>query len=271
MTEPIAFSRRHVRHELVQRHLTVSAVRPVTSRIVRVTLTGDLAGFAAEGPTDHVKVFFPDPVTGRIATPGFAQGGLGLSAPGAVVARDYTPLDFRADAGELDLDVVLHGDGGPASAWASRAAVGDPLVVAGPRGSKLVPDGMSDLVLVVDETAFPAAARWLRLTPPDVPVTVLLDVPDEDGEAPRYFDGLAGTDRATFRAAVDLDTTLRSLPIEPGTFLFLAGEATTLVPLRRYLRRELGLGPEQVVASGYWKRGVAGLDHHAPVDPDDPD
>ena len=37
------------------------------------------------------------------------------------------------------------------------------------------------------------------------------------------------------------------------------------------LRRELGLGPEQVVASGYWRRGVAGLDHHAPVDPDDPD
>ena len=65
MTEPIAFSRRHVRHELVQRHLTVSVVRPVTSRIVRVTLTGDLAGFAAEGPTDHVKVFFPDPVTVR--------------------------------------------------------------------------------------------------------------------------------------------------------------------------------------------------------------
>ncbi|MBN9375034.1 MAG: siderophore-interacting protein [Cellulomonas sp.] len=266
MTDAPALSRRHVRHELVQRHLTVASVRSVTPRIVRVTLTGELDGFAADGPTDHLKVFFPDPRTGRIATPGFHAGGLGLSAPGAVISRDYTPADHRP--GELDLDLVVHGDGGPASAWASRAAVGDPLIVAGPKTSKLVPDGLTSLVLVVDETAFPTAARWLRLTPPDVPVTLLLDAPEE---AARYFDGLPGSRRATIRAGVDLEAALRALPIDPGTFVFLAGEATTLVPLRRYLRRELGLGPEQVVASGYWKRGVAGLDHHAPVDPDDPD
>jgi len=264
MTESTALSRRHVRHELRQRHLTVAAVHPLTSRIVRVTLTGDLDGFAADGPTDHLKVFFPDPATGRIATPGFHAGGLGLSAPGAVIQRDYTPADHRE--GELDLDFVVHDDGGPASTWASRAAVGDPLIVAGPKTSKLVPEGLTSLVLVVDETAFPAAARWLRLTPADVPVTLLLDAPD-DG----YFVGLPGVERTTIRAGVDLEATLRSLPIDAGTVVFLAGEATTLIPLRRYLRRELGLGPEQVLASGYWKRGIAGLDHHAPVDPDDPD
>jgi NADPH-dependent ferric siderophore reductase len=270
MTEQTTLSRRHVRHELVQRHLTVSAVRPVTGRIVRVTLTGDeLDGFAADGPADHVKVFFPDPATGRIATPGFAAGGTGLSAPGQVIARDYTPLDHRPDAAELDLDFVVHGDEGPASRWAARAAGGDPLVVAGPRGSRLVPDGLTDLVLVVDETAFPAASRWLRLAPADVPVTALLDVADADAAA--YFDGVPGARRATFHVGGDLDATLRTLPIGPGTFVFLAGEATRLVPLRRYLRRELGLGTDQVQASGYWKRGVAGLDHHAPVDPDDPD
>ncbi|HEY0118762.1 MAG TPA: siderophore-interacting protein [Cellulomonas sp.] len=268
MTESTALPRRHVRHELVQRHLTVSAVRPVAGRIVRVTLTGDLDGFAADGPTDHLKVFFPDPATGVVATPGFARGGVGLSAPGRVTGRDYTPLDFRPDAGELDLDFVVHGDDGPASTWAHHAAPGDRLVVAGPKSSKLVPDGLTALVLVVDETAFPAASRWLRLTPHDVPVTVLLDAADA---AARYFDGAAGAARATFRTGGDREAALRSLPIEPGTFVFLAGEATALVPLRRYLRRELGLGPEQVAASGYWKRGVAGLDHHAPVDPDDPD
>jgi NADPH-dependent ferric siderophore reductase len=99
-------------------------------------------------------------------------------------------------------------------------------------------------------------------------VTVLLDATDEDAG---YFDDLPGMGRATLHAGVDLEATLRSLPIGPGTFVFLAGEATTLVPLRRYLRRELGLGPDQVVATGYWKRGISGLDHHAPVDPDDPD
>jgi NADPH-dependent ferric siderophore reductase len=51
-------------------------------------------------------------------------------------------------------------------------------------------------------------------------------------------------------------------------FAFLAGEATRLIPLRRLLRELLPDGREQVSASGYWRRGVAGLDHHAPLDPD---
>ena len=38
-----------------------------------------------------------------------------------------------------------------------------------------------------------------------------------------------------------------------------------------YLRRELGLPKEQVDAHGYWKKGEANLDHHAPLDPSDPD
>ncbi len=269
MTEPISLTRSHVRHELRQRRLNVAAVRQVTSRIVRITLTGELDGFAAEGPTDHLKVFFPDPATGRIATPGFHAGGLGLSAPGTVISRDYTPADHRP--GELDLDMVLHGDAGPASAWASRAAVGDPLVVAGPKTSKLVPDGLTALVLVADESAFPAAARWLRLAPPAVPVTLLLDAPGAPDDATRYFDGVTGAQRATIRAGLELESELRAMPIDAGTVAFLAGEATMLVPLRRYLRRELGLPPQQVIASGYWRRGVAGLDHHAPIDADDPD
>ena len=35
--------------------------------------------------------------------------------------------------------------------------------------------------------------------------------------------------------------------------------------------RHLGLGKEQAKVDGYWKRGVAGLDHHAPLDPENPD
>ena len=40
---------------------------------------------------------------------------------------------------------------------------------------------------------------------------------------------------------------------------------------RRYLRHDLQLPAAQVAASGYWKRGITNLDHHAPLDPSDPD
>lgn len=34
-------------------------------------------------------------------------------------------------------------------------------------------------------------------------------------------------------------------------------------PIRRYLRRELGLPKQQVDVDGYWKKGTANLDHHS--------
>jgi NADPH-dependent ferric siderophore reductase len=108
-----------------------------------------------------------------------------------------------------------------------------------------------------------------------VPVTVLLDLADPANAG--YLDEVPGADRARIlpvsRALEDgLLEAVRALgPIGPATVAFLAGEATRLVSLRRYLRRELELPPEQVIASGYWKRGVVALDHHAPIDPADPD
>jgi NADPH-dependent ferric siderophore reductase len=249
----MALTRERIRHELARRTLTVLRTTPLTPRITRIALGGaELDGFAAPGPADHVKVFFP--------------GG---------ESRDYTPAAFHPASdghdAELDLDFVLHGDEGPASAWAARAVPGDELVVAGPRGSQLSPSGVTRIVIVADETAFPATARWLEAAGDDVPVDVLtwpLDAAAEEYLGER----IPARTSVTTYAPDELPTALRSLaPFDEGTFLFLAGEATTLVPLRRYLLRELKLPAEQVQATGYWRYGAAGLDHHAPIDPSDPD
>ncbi|CAN5403391.1 siderophore-interacting protein [soil metagenome] len=272
------FSRESVRHPMAVRRLTVRTVRPVIPSIVRVTVAGaDLTGFASLGPTDHVKVFFPDPATGELTVPDLDAEGMRRPATGTIISRDYTPLGVHVGADgapTLDIDFVLHGDEGPASAWAARATVGDELGVAGPRGSRLAPTDLGGLLVIADENALPATRRWLGLVPAAIPVTALFDVADE--AATGYFEGGDARVNAEwlFRrdGAGQLEEALRSLgPIDDETFVFLAGEATTLVPLRRYLRHELGLPAEQVAASGYWKRGIVNLDHHAPLDPGDPD
>ncbi|HEY4226022.1 MAG TPA: siderophore-interacting protein [Pseudolysinimonas sp.] len=274
------FEREHVRHPLTVRRLRVSVVERVVPNIVRVTLTGpEFAGFASDGPSDHVKVFFPDPATGVLTLPEVDAQGLRRGDPGIVISRDYTPRAIRPAAGdrdgELDLDIVLHGLDGPASAWGQLAKPGDELGVGGPRGSRLVPAGIEKLIVVADETALPTTARWLELIPTTVHVTGLFAVHDECVEA--YFDAADTAEldaewltHADGRGA--LEESLRSLgPIDASTYVFLAGEAELLIPLRRYLRHELGLPAEQVSASGYWRRGITNLDHHAPLDPSDPD
>jgi NADPH-dependent ferric siderophore reductase len=247
---PLA-ERQVVRHELKARTLEVVGVRPVAGPLVRVTLTGDdLVDFAAPGPADHVKVLLP--------------GG---------VRRDYTPAAFRADQMQLDVDFVVHGDEGPASAWASRARPGDALTIGGPRGSRLAPDGVGHAVLVADESALPAARRWLQAFAGSA-VTALFFVSDPDSAG--YLDGedTGDADIQWFHGADRehrVDEALRELAYGDDTFVAMAGEAGALVPWRRYLRRELGMPATQVVADGYWKRGEADRDHHTPLDPSDPD
>jgi NADPH-dependent ferric siderophore reductase len=272
------FSRESVQHPLVVRRAQVATVRPVVPTIVRVTLAGpELAGFASVGPTDHVKVFFPDPATGELTAPSVGDDGIQRPTSGVVISRDITPLGVHMDAdgdATLDLDFVLHGDEGPASAWASRVQVGSPLAVGGPRRSRMAPTDLGRLLVIADETALPATRRWLGLVPASIPVTALFEVADDGVTG--YFEGRDERVDAEWLFREDgpgqLEEALRSLgPIDDETFVWMAGEATALIPLRRYLRRELELPAEQVVASGYWKRGVVNLDHHAPLDPTDPD
>jgi len=286
----VTFERTGSRHDMVARRARVARTLRLAPTVVRVTFTGDeLAGLQADGPEDHVKVFFPDPATGELHAPRMVDGALQRPTSGVSVSRDYTPRAVRqtADGTELDLELVLHGvdDGapaGPASSWAAAATEGDEVVVAGPRGSRGVPAGIERLVLVADETAMPAAARWVERAP-GVELTVILDLADEDADAYVYAPAPGGGPSPFARASVErlyrvdgpgqVEEAVRSLDLQDAatTYVWAAGEAGTLVPVRRYLRHELGLSPEQVKVDGYWKRGVTNRDHHEPLDPSDPD
>ncbi|MFD1712939.1 siderophore-interacting protein [Amnibacterium flavum] len=250
-----AREREVVRHETSLRSLTVTAVRDLTSSVRRVTLVGpELAGFASAGPEDHLKVLFP-------------------AAPGQRIMRDYTPAAHRiTDDGtdELDIDFVVHGDTGPASAWAAGAKPGDTLAVGGPRGSRLAPRGYTRYVLLSDESAAPALARWIAAVRDEGAVTAfvqstdprILDYPFPTGPGVTVTPIAPGAEAALAAfedAAPDADT-----------FVWAAGEATALVPIRRWLR-ERGLDKNQAKVDGYWRIGVAELDHHAPLDPENPE
>lgn len=271
----VVFESKRVRRPLAIRRVTVARVSRVAPTMVRVTLTGEeLQGFEAPGPADHVKGFFPGP-DGILAVPTIADDGMRQPEVGTVHARDYTPLEFREqgeNGPELDIDFVVHGDDGPAAQWAVNAKPGDPFAFGGPRGSLMPPEGASDVVVVTDETGLPAARRFFQHFLPEVPVTGLFFLTDPDLR--NYLDDIDGGTRQWFvgdEREAQVEEALRGLDIGERTFVFLAGEAGAMVPLRRYLRRELGLPAGQMDASGYWKRGIVNLDHHAPLDPTDPE
>lgn len=255
---------------IVLRELEVLRAYEVTPHLRRVVLGGaelgafrrygyDLTAFRTESPDDHVKLFFPAPGETEPVLPEQDDGHLDWPREGPrPIGRDYTPRRFDADAGELDLDFVLH-DGGIAAGWAARARRGDRIFLAGPKMSTVVPVTPAWYLLAGDETALPAIGRWLDELPPDVPVRVLAEVPgpaDEQKFGPRAEVTWLHRNGAPAGRTDLLERALRDL-VWPSddVYTWAAGEAGAMRTVRDHLRKERGLPAERMCVTGYWKRG----------------
>ncbi len=257
-----------VRYDLVPRVLRVKAVRNLTPRMVRVTLAGpDLAGFREAAPADHVKLFFPAERDGLPDLPKLGPQGLERDPNGPrPTFRDYTVREYRAEAGELDIDFVVHGDG-PGSTWAAGAVEGNAVGVLGPRGSVLVPKGLAWYVIGGDETALPAIARWLAQAEEGDRIFAFVEVADEAEQQPLESTAdvrLTWLHRNGSPAGTELlHDAIAALVLPEGDgFVWVAGEAGALKSIRRHLRDERALPRESYDVDGYWKRGQENFDHH---------
>jgi NADPH-dependent ferric siderophore reductase len=267
MTVPVDRSIVRQRHEIRVRALDVVAIADITPLMRRVTLAGPaLEGFVSLGYDDHVKVFFsPDPDAPVIPEAG--PDGVRFPDGKRPEMRDYTPRNFDPERLTLDLDFVLHGDG-PASSWAAQVKVGQKLVVAGPRGSAIVPLAFDWYLLAGDETALPAISRRLAELPAGASAVAVIEVADAAEE--QKLASLAdlaitwvhrnGAEAGTTRL---IEETLASMDLPRGdAYAFIAGEADMSRALKKHLVETRGFNPEWVKAAGYWRLGVA--DAHEP-------
>ncbi|MFD5190376.1 siderophore-interacting protein [Streptomyces sp. NPDC058357] len=243
----------------------VVRVTTVGAGLLRVTLGGaGTEGFQAHSPDEHVKLIFPDP-DGTLRLP--EPNGAMLSWPRpALVSREYTVRRYDQDAGEIDIDVAAH-DGGLASDWARAARPGDVMHLAGPPGGLIVPHTYDRYLLAGDITALPAIARWLEELPRGAKGWAFVEVVDAaqeielsapEGVEVRWLhrgDLPAGTGDALERAV-----TAVTVPEGERVYVWVAGEAGQIKPLRRWARDELRLDRADHDITGYWKRGVADFD-----------
>jgi NADPH-dependent ferric siderophore reductase len=238
---------------------TVARVERLTPRMARVTLTGGaLADLPDEQPGEILTLIWPAP---GHDTPVLPAAGAWRFPPGTPDqhARNYTIRAYDRAAAAVDVDVVLHGDHGPASRWAAAARPGDTIGVAGPR-VHFCADPEADFTLLAgDETALPSIAATLERLPAGQRALAFVEVADagerqplrpacdaevtwvhRDGAAPGRCPRLLEAVRAA------------ALPAGRGK-VWAAGEAMAVRALREHLRdeRRLPIGPMQAI--GYWK------------------
>lgn len=186
----------------------VAVIRELSPHLVRVTFVSadpvddSLRDFADAGADTRAKLLLPPAVGGldRISLNGdWYQQWRQLPDEHRPAMRTYTVRNVRAataDRGaEVDVDLVLHGVVGPASAWATAllaAARGTgpevdrEVLLCGPNAAHGGPYGgrewrtpapARDLLLVGDETALPAIAAILEGLPADATGAALIEIP----------------------------------------------------------------------------------------------
>lgn len=229
---------------MARRTVWVDRVAQLTPSLRRITLAGVvLDGYLPDRPAQWLKLFAP----------------MGLGDLGDI-GRAYTIRAYRPQAGELDLDVVLH-DRGPLSRWAASAWPGQSLRISGACGGYAIAAELPWILLAGDTAALPSIAAIVEAKAPGTVAHVLLDVLDEGDLAalPRSDTvRLVATVRRSRGKATQggLIELLRgvALPAEHGR-VWVGAEAGVTRALRRHLLGKRALAAADVHTVAYWKLG----------------
>jgi NADPH-dependent ferric siderophore reductase len=249
------------------RTVGVRRTEALTPRLLRVTVGGDeLAGLTVDLPAASVRLLLPSPGQADLVMPAWNGNEFLLPDGSRPIIRTLTPRHVDTAAHTLDVDVVLH-DGGALSAWARVARPGDRVAVSGPGRGYAVDPAAGRYLLAGDETAIPAISQLLEHLPDGLPVQVLVEVADPDARLPL-------TPPASGR---DVEVTWCDLPpdatpgdalvaavgsateaVDPGTRIWVAGEAAAVQRIRRALFHDRGVPRAHAAIRGYWRHGRAG-------------
>ena len=234
------------------RRVEVTRIAVLSPAMRRITFKGaELEGFSPETPASYIKLIFPEPGNSEPERPL-------PDAPRPKAMRTYTPLAVRPDVHEVDVDFVLHGEG-PASTWASQAAVGQVIYLMGPGPGYALDTSATQHLLIADDSALPAIENILAVLPASASVHLLVEVISADEERPLQSAAQLvtqwlprGTDHRN--AGLPLERALRALQtVPPGAKIYLACEAAAMRRIRQLLQDELGVDRQHIVGRGYWK------------------
>ncbi|MBL1420689.1 MAG: siderophore-interacting protein [Alphaproteobacteria bacterium] len=182
--------------------ITLVKKQQLSPSFMRLTFGADEVKYLqAYAPDQWVKLIFPKIAGEGVRVPdGVTPYDYYRSLPEEIRPdiRNYTIRYLRPEANEVDVDFVLHGAEGPASAWAIEAEIGAKIFIMAqcefpdhraedlPEIGSFVwspPTGAQEILLMADETALPAAIGILeQLSALEKPpkVTAYFEVPYEE-------------------------------------------------------------------------------------------
>ena len=243
------------------RKMTVLAVRDITPRMRRFTLSGDNLQPFLEGGL-HVSLFFLG--DGRLEQPQIENTGRVIWPGDAPAARAYTIRHIDVGAGRVEIDMLLHPShgGAPGADFARAARPGAVIGMAGPGGGQLPPSHW--VLLAGDETALPAIARMLETLPAETKAVVRIEVTDQQDWLPLRSAAevdLRWLHRGHIPAASSrllLDALAQTQFPDQNTdrFVWFAAETEIARQAKASLRARPDYAPGDCMAAGFWRAEI---------------
>jgi NADPH-dependent ferric siderophore reductase len=218
----------------------------------------ELAALPEPEPAASVRLLLPGPQ--GLALPEWTGNEFVLADGSRPVLRTLTPRRFSASAGELDLEIVVHGDG-ILSRWAATVQPGAEVAVSGPARGFSIDGGAERFFIAGDETALPAMSQLLEVLPTRATVEMhveiadecaIVDLPPHPGLRLHWHPQARG--RRSGDALFESVSEMAADEWAAGQGrIWVAGEAAAVQRIRRLLFDERGVDRSSASIRGYWK------------------
>lgn len=227
-----------------RRLLEVVAINDITPHLRRITFAGDeLIDFPENAAGSYIKLVF-NPDTDEQSV------------------RTYTIRQQRQDA--FDVDFVLHGDSGVASAWANKTRIGEKLHIGGPGKGQMINFEADWYFLVGDMTALPAISVNLEQLPSNAKGYVVIQIEAEEDKQtlimPEQMQLIWVVEPLGQHEKL-LQTAKAQVWLEGSVATWAASEFDGMKALRQYFKQEMLLSKSHCYISSYWKNGIAEDEH----------
>jgi NADPH-dependent ferric siderophore reductase len=239
------------------RRATVQHTRALSPGMTRVTLSGpELFGLAVEDPAASVRLLVPN--RSELVLPQWTGNEFLFPDGGRPPLRTLTPRRADAEAGELDVDIVIH-EGGVLSEWARGVAPGEEVAISGPGRGYAIDAETHHYLLAGDETAIPAVSQLLERLPQSATVTTHVEIAHSDArlELPAH-PGASIAWHVLDAGSPPGDAMVAAVLAEPpadNMRVWAAGEAAAVQRIRRELFTNRGFPRSRATIRGYWKFG----------------
>lgn len=255
------------------RLLTIKSIHDISPNLRRLCLTSPtLFDFPFTCGGAHIKIMLPKAGQNSIVLPVKTEKGPRWENPAdKPLLRTFSVRGFRPEKLELDIDFALHGETGPASAFAVNAQVGDKLGISSPGGPTPMYRNTAAVYMAGDLTSLPAISAMLEVMPKTVKGYIGILVPQKEDiqdlmtpdnltlqwiiGQPSEYQQLVNNVIKHIEADSDIirDNDLDAT-VEHAGFWF-GGDEHFVKALRQYVRRHLDVPREHVYAIPYWRFG----------------